>query len=80
MNFEEFTADLTSFPKVRFHSGEEFEEAMWSLGVPDFEIRQLGRGSFRTDLAAIRTTEGITLASRFERNFYSPIHPPERTP
>ena len=77
MSYEEFAADLTPFPSIRFHCIEECEEALRRLGIPDFEARQLGRGSFRSDLAAIRTTEGIALSQRFERNFYSPLHTPE---
>ncbi len=79
MSYEEFAADLTSRTCVRFHSAEESEEAIRKLGVPDYELRQLSRGSFRTDMAAIQTSEGILSSRRFERSVYSPLRTPKET-
>ena len=77
MNYEQFAADVTSGSSVRFHFVEESEKALRGLGVSEFELRQLGRGSFRSDMAAILTSEGIALSQRFERRFYSPLRTPE---
>ena len=77
MSYEEFAADLTSSRSVRFHSAEETEEALNGLGFSNYELRQLGRGSFRCDLTGILTSEGLALSQRFERRFYSPLHTPD---
>ena len=77
MTYEDFAADLSSCRSVRFHSAEESEDALKALGVSRFELRQLGRGSFRSDLAAILTSEGLALSNRFERSFFSPLHTPD---
>ena len=77
MNYEEFAADLTSHSSVRFNSAEESEEAVRELGVSDYELRQLGRGSFRTDMAVIQTSEGFLSSRRFERSLYSPLRAPK---
>ena len=77
MSYEEFAADLTSHPSVRFHSAEEAEDALKRMGVSEYELRQLGRGSFRSDLAGILTSEGLALSHRFERSFSIPAHTPD---
>ena len=77
MTYEELAADISSHPSVRFHSAEESEEVLRKLGVSEFELRQLGRGSFVSDLAANFTSEGLALSHRFERSFYSPLHTPD---
>ncbi len=77
MSYEEFAADLTPHRSVRIHNVEETEEVVRGLGIPEFELRQLGRGSFKNDLAAILTPEGLALAQRYERSFYSPLHTPD---
>ncbi len=77
MNYEEFAADLTSHSSVRFNSAEESEEAVRELGVSDYELRQLGRGSFRTDMAVMQTSEGFLSSRRFERSLYSPLRAPK---
>ena len=77
MTYEEFAADLTARHSFRFHSAEEAEEVLKALGLSNYELRQLGRGSFRNDLAAILTSEGIALSHRFERSFFSPLHTPD---
>ena len=77
MSYEAFAADLTAHPCVRFHFAEETEEALHRLGVSNFELRQLGRGSFKTDLAGMLTSEGLVLSQRFERGFSLPMHTPD---
>ena len=77
MSYEEFAADLTSPHRVRFHSAEESEEAVRELGVSDYELRQLGRGSSRVDMVAIQTSEGFLSSRRFERSLYSPVRAPK---
>ncbi len=77
MTYEEYAADLTSHPSVRFHSAEETEEALKGMVFSNYELRQLGRGSFRCDLTATLTSEGLALSQRFERGFYTPLHTPD---
>ena len=74
MTYEEFAADLTSSHNQRFHSVDELEDTFRALGASDYHIRQLGRGSFRTDLTSIQTSEGLAVSHRFERSFYAPLH------
>ncbi len=69
MSYEEFATDLTLHPGVRFRSAEKAENASQRLGVSSYALRRLGRGSFRSDLTAILTTEGPALSARFERSF-----------
>ncbi len=77
MNYDEFTADLTSRHVARTHSLEETEAAFRRLGFSKYELRQLGRGPFRSNLSAILTTEGVAVSQRFERRFYTPLHTPD---
>ena len=77
MSYEDFAADLTSSRSVRFHSAEETEGALKGLGFSNFELRQLGRGSFRCDFKGALTSEGLALSQRYERHFYSPLHTPD---
>ncbi len=77
MNYDEFAADLTSHHCARTHSLEETEAAFRRLGFSKYELRQLGLGSFRCDLSAILTTEGVAVSQRFERRFYTPLHTPD---
>ena len=77
MNYEEFAADVASCPSVHMRFAEETEEALHQLGVSNFELRQLGTGSFNTDLAGILTSEGMALSQRFERGFFLPMHTPD---
>ncbi len=77
MTYEEFVADLSSCPSVRFRYAEEAEDALKALGVSNYELRQLGRGSFRSNLTAALTSEGLALSHRFERSFSSPLHTPD---
>ena len=77
MAYEEFAADLTAHASVRFHCAEEAEEALHRLGVSNYELRQMGRGSFRSDLLGVLTSEGLALSHRFERSFSIPLHTPD---
>ena len=77
INYEKFAADLTSPYRLRFQSAEESEEAVRALGVKDYEMRQLGRGSFRSDMALLATSEGFLSSRRFERSLYSPLRTPK---
>ncbi len=77
MNFEEFAADLATPSTVHFNSAEESEEAVRALGVSDYELRQLGRGSCRVDMALTQTSEGFLSSRRYERSLYSPLRAPK---
>ena len=50
MNYEEFASDLPLHRTTVFTSAEENQEVMQRLGVNQ-EVRQLGKGKFRADLA-----------------------------
>ena len=56
MTYEEFASDLPQ-QRIVFTSAEENEETMKILGV-DQDVRQLGKGKFRCDLA-VRTTDQV---------------------
>ncbi len=77
MTYEEFAADLTSHSCVLFNSAEESEAAVRELGVSDYELRQMGRGSSRVAMAAMETSEGFLSSRRFERSVYSPLRAPK---
>lgn len=47
---------------------------MNALGLSRIQYRQLGKGSFRSDLAVIQTSVGIALSQTFERHFFTPLH------
>jgi AraC-like DNA-binding protein len=74
MDYAAFASDLPA-ERVIFHSAEENEETMRRLGVRQ-EVRQLGRGRFRCDMA-VRSTMGVELfADRFNLPFAVRLEPP----
>ena len=77
MNYDELVADLAPHSSVRFHSAEESEAAVRAVGVSDYELRQLGRGSCRVDMALSQSPEGFLSSRRFERSLFSPLRTPK---
>ena len=77
MSYEKFAADLTSSGSVRFHCAEEAEDTLHRMGVSTYELRQLGRGSFRMDMSAFLTSEGRAVSQRLERSVHCPLHTPD---
>ena len=55
MTFNEFSADLPAERTVEFSLAEEMEEAFRDDGIEQ-PMRQLGRGAFRSALAATTST------------------------
>jgi AraC-like DNA-binding protein len=64
MNYEAFVSDLPPERAITFRSAEENEEALLRMGVNQ-EMRQLRKGSFRSDLAARATPTAELFADRF---------------
>ena len=78
MDYEVFAADLPSDRRITFTSVEENEEELRRLGVKQ-EMRQLGSGIYRCDLA-IRSMEGCELFSdRFNKPILMHLEPPPDT-
>jgi AraC-like DNA-binding protein len=77
MDYATFASDLPA-DRIVFHSAEENQETMRRYGVKQ-EVRQIGRGKFRCDMA-VRATEHADLYSdRFNRAFSMRLEPPEGT-
>jgi AraC-like DNA-binding protein len=64
MNYRDFVADLPLGSTDVFRSPEENEERMRRLGV-NHQVRQLGRGQFRGDLAMLSTEQADFAADRY---------------
>jgi AraC-like DNA-binding protein len=64
MNYRDFVSDLPLGRTAVFRSPEENEESMRRLGV-NHQVRQLGRGQFRGDLAMIGTEQADFAADRY---------------
>jgi len=64
MNYDEFSSDLPSERTIRFDSAEEMEETFlqWGINQP---IRQLGKGKFRSALAAQNTEQTDLFSDRY---------------
>lgn len=75
MTYEEFASDLPPDRTWTFSSAEENEEKMKRLGVNQ-QIRQLGKGKFRGDLAARSTEHGELWADRFTTATSMVLEPP----
>ncbi len=56
MDYREFVSDLPQGRTIVFNSVEENEETMRRYGVNQ-ELRQLGKGRFRADLAVRSTAQ-----------------------
>ena len=66
MTFDEFSADLPAERTVEFSSAEDMEEAFNAVGVEQ-PMRQLGRGAFRSALAATFTKHADFYSDRYNR-------------
>jgi AraC-like DNA-binding protein len=66
MTFVEFSTDLPAERTVEFSSAEEMEEAFNEFGIEQ-PMRQLGRGVFRSGLAATSTKHAEFYSDRYNR-------------
>ena len=78
MRYDEFAADLPSNRTTVFTSAEENEEALHRLGVHQ-EVRQLGKGRFRSHLALRSTEQADLFADRFSTGISIRLEPPTGT-
>jgi len=67
MTFDEFCADLPADRTVEFSSAEEMEESFRDAGIEQ-PMRQLGRGAFRSMLAAAITKHAEFYSDRYNRS------------
>ena len=67
MTVDEFSADLPADRTVEFSAVEEMEEAFNDAGI-DQPMRQLGRGAFRSVLAAAITKHAEFYSDRYNRS------------
>ena len=65
MTYDEFIEDLPSDHRISFSCAEENEEILKRYGITQ-EIRQLGKGRFRSDLAATSAGELGLYSNRFD--------------
>jgi len=66
MTFHEFCADLPAERTVEFSAAEEMEEMFKNIGIEQ-RMRQLGRGAFRSALAATFTKQADFYSDRYNR-------------
>ncbi|MCP5056233.1 MAG: hypothetical protein GY937_05835 [bacterium] len=78
MNYQAFSSDLSPAETIVFRSAEENQEMMQRHGVNQ-EVRQLGRGKFRCDMAVRATEHADLYADRFNRAFSMRLGPPAGT-
>ena len=64
MTFNEFSADLPAERAVVFSAAEEMEETFKDAGIEQ-PIRQMGRGAFRSALAATITKHAEFYSDRY---------------
>jgi hypothetical protein len=76
MIYEEFASDLDLRRTITFASPEENQEVMQRHGVNQ-EMRQLGKGRYRCDLAVRSTEEAEFFSDRFGKAFSMRLEPPE---
>lgn len=76
MNYEEFALGLPLDQTIVFRSAEESEETMRHLGV-DQDVRQLGKGRFRSDMAVRITDQADFFADRFNTPVSMHLEPPK---
>jgi AraC-like DNA-binding protein len=74
MDYAAFASDLPS-ERIVFRSAEENEETMRRMGVRQ-EVRQLGRGRFRCDMAVCSTMGAELFSDRFNLPFAARLEPP----
>ncbi len=78
MEYEEFASDLPQHGTLAFTSAEENEETMRRLGVNQ-EVRQLGKGKFRCDMAVRSTEQADLFVDRFSKAVSIYLEPPAGT-
>ena len=66
MTFDEFRADLPAERTVEFSAAEEMEEMFKNFGIEQ-PMRQLGKGAFRSALAATFTKDADFFSDRYNR-------------
>ncbi len=79
MDYNQFISDLPPNKTVVFSSAEQNEQAMRRLGVNQHDVRQLGRGKFRSDMAIQSAGEVLVGSDRFNRAVSMYLEPPEGT-
>jgi AraC-like DNA-binding protein len=75
MNYRQFASDLPPGQTVVFHSVEENEETMRAFGVTQ-ELRQLGAGTFRCDMAVRSMPQAEIFVDRFSKAVTICLEPP----
>ena len=75
MDYMEFASDLPLHRTTVFRSAEENEEMMQRLGVTQ-QMRQMGTGKFRADLAVRSTAQAEFYADRFSKSISMYLEPP----
>ena len=75
MNYAQFASDLPPDRTITFGSAEETEETMKRWGVNQ-EMRQLGTGKYRSDLAVLATEEAELYVDRFSKALSMNLEPP----
>jgi AraC-like DNA-binding protein len=75
MSYQAFASDLPKDRTITFRSAEEVEETFLQLGVNQ-ETRQLGRGRFRSELAASSTEQADLFADRYSKACRMYLAPP----
>jgi len=78
MDYAAFSSDLPQGRTITFRSAEENQEVMRRQGVNQ-EMRQLGRGPFRCDMAVRSSEQADLYADRFNRAFSMRLEPPRGT-
>lgn len=75
MDYEAFASDLPPHRTIVFQSAEENEETMRRHGVTQ-ELRQLGKGKFRCDMAVLSTEQADLYVDRFNKASSMRLAPP----
>jgi len=78
MDYIQFASNLPPDRTITFESAEENEEVMKRWGVKQ-EMRQLGTGSYRSDLAVLTTEEAELYVDRFSKAVSMDLEPPAGT-
>jgi AraC-like DNA-binding protein len=75
MDYETFASDLPRQGIITFTCAEENEETMQRFGV-DQQVRQLGRGTFQSDMAVREFKHATLFADRFSKACSINLGPP----
>lgn len=78
MNYDQFTQGFPFERALTFNSVEEWEEQMLSLGFRQ-KLRQVGRGTFRSDLAIRATDQADLFMDRQSTKLSMQLEAPEGT-